>query len=1707
MTVPRSRAAARDLVRKITKDHGFVSPERLEQLETFDPELRRDIEEALLTKDKLIGSSVLTLATNLYTSKARFVFELIQNADDNQYDEAKTSGDIPYVTFHVHPGRIVVECNEDGFTDENLTAICAIGKSSKTGAQGYIGEKGIGFKSVFMAASKVHIQSGMLSFSFKHKSGDSGMGMISPLWEDTDDNEETPLPLTRFTLHLHDDGDPGQIAKTRQSIEAQFEDLQETLLLFMKNLEEIRVVLYDDTAQQRSSVTYSVQRPRDTYLAILKKTRTMNGVTKEDVKRYHITKHDATNLARNENRTYSTHEETTRAYSKSQIVLAFPLTESDVPIVQPQDLFVFLPVRPVGFNFLIQADFVTDANRQDVVQDSLRNTGLIRAVAEAFVKAILQFCEHDSLRFQWMRYLPKNGDNPYIKGKGLWLDLVKDIESRLARTALFYDRFSSQKRLLPDLRILTADFTDEKGQPLFEEDTPGKLMSAQYNLSDLLILKDYGLSLCMMADGLEWLKQDLRRSVSRMKSPTTPDSWHSKVAQFLNSIFDNWGDDCAELKKLEMIPTNYGTWVSSHRTSVYFAYLQRQRPFDHAITALTIPSFIYETLLNRSVANPDRLKLFENLGVKKASIDMVRNSILRIYNSNCELTQKPGLTQSVEHVNFLYLTHDEPWRHRPFLEYAALTLLNQDERQSSPSKDVMYISNNDSHGARELFRSRHDQNAAEFPTNFVHEGYFSDAPAGTEKGSWVSWLYDSVGVRRFVAFGPDKHGTEALSYVVRHRPEKLLGAFHEFFLRDPKSARSVQVDPSTTVLCREGQRIPLQDTYFPTSNRMALTEKFLGKDVFFPWLQLEFQNDSNKIAPSWMSVLKILNIPIDHTDVEFALAMLKYLVTAFKSGASAFDVTKLFELYDYIQERYWASEKRENETQNIRVFFSTRWYIYLPGPVPDWTIPTLCVWDAPQDLISRSVLKRAYGQCFCKHGRQCPYFEKFFVETLGIRASCSWEDYVDELEELQIDECDDIDTIKGIYEAIDGLKTANIDKTNLRESFETEALIYASVDGQTSWYKPSQCVWSKSARLRGRVSLDEEYEKLERLFTRILGVKQVDLQMAIDELKNTAGRPSSSVPEMKESIWTVNSLLANETSPPSPSGIMDSSIFPIRYPSGTVTCGPVDTEFFIVDRDPLKEVFQSKVKLLDFSLKEVAVLSPFLDWLGLRDRYLHYCTKEVTSFSGHGATIISDPSLQIRYKAHAFLQIACHFGSPRTGLRKDIHRLYEALQNTTIYATDDVSSNLQVRQDGKLHQVESARTTLHLDERDSALHVYIPRKRDDQQYVFTNKLARVLFQWVMTDPSTQIHNVIEKDGVDATKNTLLTPYAKLNEVLEDNGIAAIDVENTDEVLPEPEPEPDSEPGPDPLQTPTAVPIDGIQNLDISDDDAITLVEADSVRFTYSNATASNNAASYRPVRPSSTSGGFFAGLPTPSFQTPTPATDGITEHRYVETLSRVIAAGRRASIPIHGDENRRLPLGTIQDATDLGLRSASQVERDCKVGAAGELYVFELLSHLCEGQSLPSFSRTNWQSTIRRYVTVHPDYADMEAWRGRETSDITYLDFEGILTDELINKGYLGRNLWEGKRPSYFIEVKATTSSCETPFYVSKAQYQRMQDNTNWPNNATGSIYVIFRVYYLGQDTMGLEIYVDPDALRRTDQLKFQAESWSVVPAVAQVFG
>ena len=107
----------------------------------------------------------------------------------------------------------------------------------------------------------------------------------------------------------------------------------------------------------------------------------------------------------------------------------------------------------------------------------------------------------------------------------------------------------------------------------------------------------------------------------------------------------------------------------------------------------------------------------------------------------------------------------------------------------------------------------------------------------------------------------------------------------------------------------------------------------------------------------------------------------------------------------------------------------------------------------------------------------------------------------------------------------------------------------------------------------------------------------------------------------------------------------------------------------------------------------------------------------------------------------------------------------------------------------------------------------------------------------------------------------------------------------------------------------------------------------------------------------------------------------------------------------------------------------------------------------CLDPPLPNFGEgypktQNWESTIRKYVTVHEDYREIEPWSGAETADITYDDTQhGDFTKLLIENGYLDREVWSNANPpKYYLEVKTLMKECGTRFFLSKSQYQRVRE-------------------------------------------------------------
>ena len=366
-----------------------------------------------------------------------------------------------------------------------------------------------------------------------------------------------------------------------------------------------------------------------------------------------------------------------------------------------------------------------------------------------------------------------------------------------------------------------------------------------------------------------------------------------------------------------------------------------------------------------------------------------------------------------------------------------------------------------------------------------------------------------------------------------------------------------------------------------------------------------------------------------------------------------------------------------------------------------------------------------------------------------------------------------------------------------------------------------------------------------------------------------------------------------------------------------------------------------------------------------------------------------------------------------------------------VYVSDGIRRSLQIMQDGRSIKSASSRADFHFEEVESALRFYLPKDEVERDVCFESDLPRRLCTYLgITDPGASgvIGSVFRKDN----------PVV-IDRILEKAGVSQIDFDFAalDEELGLLEAKSDE------------------AELDAAESDVETLVEATrNIRLS----TPGSGPRSYTPSgwarwregRPGSESAETVRNVIIPS--------SSHQEHQaepqdtaYKHILEHVVKVARRRVLA-----DAMEPLGFWDDipaATEAlpqeTIRTAFATrtqERDFKVGAAGELYMFEYL----KGLALPGFGLENWKSEIRDRVKILAEYHDLETYNDRSAiADIEYLDASGNLTRLLTLKGHLAHGLWESERPLYHIEIKTTTSpNWQEPFFMSKAQERHVRTST-----------------------------------------------------------
>ncbi|WP_069789411.1 sacsin N-terminal ATP-binding-like domain-containing protein (plasmid) [Cyanobacterium sp. IPPAS B-1200] len=302
------------------------------------------------------------LSEDLYTETERFIFELLQNADDFPNESGKV--EIHFVILNKH---LLILHNGKSFSQEEVKAISKMGDSTKDKNSTTTGYKGIGFKSVFTDSNCVYIFSNNYCFRYDenyHEHPELIPWKMKPIW-----TEKSDLPLEiqgysdffQYPVAIALKVAEKKISEYKIKIKELFDEPR--FMLFLRHVNSIKV------SGLNQGLTISLSLNKNNY----KNTIFFNGKQKNEW----LVKDVEFNVSDDVKQNIKDDKEVPEKLKKATITkLTFGSKIQETRIVKLSSeesvLFTYLPtnVKDFEFPFVVNADFLTTANRQDLHRDN-----------------------------------------------------------------------------------------------------------------------------------------------------------------------------------------------------------------------------------------------------------------------------------------------------------------------------------------------------------------------------------------------------------------------------------------------------------------------------------------------------------------------------------------------------------------------------------------------------------------------------------------------------------------------------------------------------------------------------------------------------------------------------------------------------------------------------------------------------------------------------------------------------------------------------------------------------------------------------------------------------------------------------------------------------------------------------------------------------------------------------------------------------------------------------------------------------------------------------------------------------------------------------------------------------------------------------------------------------------------------------------------
>lgn len=336
---------------------------------------------------KLNNFDFNSILAGLYADLSHFVYELLQNAED---EEAKE------VRFELFKDRLDFYHNGKNFDLQDIDGVTGIGISKKKEDLNFIGKFGVGFKSVFAVTQTPYIFSG----EYKIRIDD----FVVPTPIEDGNTSQALQTLIRLPFN-HPFRSPEECFAL---IDKRLKNLGLKTLLFLKNIEEIKW-------QTSSSEGHYIKKTKD--IEEIPNAKRITLISSRDTVEYLLIKKPI------EIEGKKLWVEVAYCLGKDQDGKEIIIPETDSKLV------VFFPTEKVSFlNFIIQGPFKTTPNRENIPLEDEQNKVILEEIGDLVAESLTIIKNLGYLDVNFLNILPLHLN---LSNEQIYSVLYKKVKEKL----------------------------------------------------------------------------------------------------------------------------------------------------------------------------------------------------------------------------------------------------------------------------------------------------------------------------------------------------------------------------------------------------------------------------------------------------------------------------------------------------------------------------------------------------------------------------------------------------------------------------------------------------------------------------------------------------------------------------------------------------------------------------------------------------------------------------------------------------------------------------------------------------------------------------------------------------------------------------------------------------------------------------------------------------------------------------------------------------------------------------------------------------------------------------------------------------------------------------------------------------------------------------------------------------------------------------